>query len=267
MHVTGEFALILSSSSIVLPMALKWIAGRLESKRIWTDGLFTVSICCPGVAAFEPGQFFQIGLPLPEKHLHRPYSAASPYSDVLEFYIVRVDGGALTPLLWDLPVGELIDVSEKATGSFTLSHVPALKSIWLVATGTGLAPYIAMLRDPAIWERYEKIVLVQGVRHARDLAYLDELADYQTRYALKFRYVSSTSRDISPNALSGRITTRLSDGSLEHAAGNTISPADTTVMLCGNPDMLNEMESILEGRGLERQRAKHPGQIIVERYW
>jgi len=248
-------------------MALQWIAGRVESKRIWAEGLFTLSIHCPGVTAFVPGQFLQIGLPLPEKHLHRPYSVASPYSDILEFYIVRVDGGALSPRLWDLPVGESIDVSAKATGSFTINHAPALKSIWLVATGTGLAPYIAMLRDPLIWERYEKIVLVQGVRYAHDLAYLDEVAQYRANYPEKFHYVSSTSRDVSPSALSGRITTRLLDGSLEQEAGDSISPERTTVMLCGNPDMLNEMETILEGRGLARQRAKHPGQIIVERYW
>ncbi len=248
-------------------MSLQWIAGRVESKKIWTDGLFTLSIRCPGVAPFEPGQFLQIGLEQPEKHLHRPYSVASPHADVLDFYIVRVEGGALTTLLWDLPIGAAIDVSAKAAGSFTLSHTPALKTIWLIATGTGLAPYVAMLRDKAVWERYEKIVLVQGVRHSIDLAYLDEFAEYKRSHPDKFRFVSCTSRDSHPGALAGRVTTRLADGSLEEAAELSISPQDSAVMLCGNPDMLNEMESILESRGLERQRAKHPGQIIVERYW
>lgn len=248
-------------------MSLQWIAGRVESKKIWSDGLFTLSIHCPGVAPFEPGQFLQIGMQRPEKHLHRPYSVASPHTDVLDFFIVKVDGGALTPLLWDLPLGAPIDVASKAAGSFTLSHTPALKTLWLIATGTGLAPYVAMLRDPAVWERYQKVVVVQGVRHTCDLAYLDEFAGYKTSHSDKFQFVSCTSRDSSPGALSGRVTTHLSDGSLEQAAELAISPEESAVMLCGNPDMLNEMEAILESRGLERQRAKHPGQIIVERYW
>ncbi|MDZ4847939.1 MAG: ferredoxin--NADP reductase [Pirellulaceae bacterium] len=248
-------------------MALQWISGQIVRKQIWSDGLFTLSINCPGVAKFEPGQFLQVGFSDPVKHLHRPYSVASPHSDTLEFFIVRVDGGELTPRLWDSPEGSSIDVSAKPAGSFTLPHVPESRCLWLIATGTGLAPYVAMLRTPEPWARFEKIVLVHGVRHASDLAYTDEFEAMQASRGAAFKFLQVTSRDQLPGKLSGRTTVKLQDGSLEAAANEKISPDDTAVMLCGNPDMLNEMESMLSDQGLKRQKPKQPGQIIVERYW
>ncbi len=248
-------------------MALQWIQGQVSKKHIWSEGLFTLSIKCPGVAGFEPGQFLQVGFALPEKHLHRPYSVASPHSDELEFFIVRVDNGELTPRLWDCKIGDAIDVSAKATGSFTLPHVPQARCLWLIGTGTGLAPYVAMLRTESIWSRFEKIVLVHGVRHASDLGYTEEFQNMQAAKGLAFRFLQVTSRDEQPGHLHGRTTTRLLDGSLEHAADEKISPEDSAFMLCGNPDMLNEMENLLAERGLKRQKPKQPGQIIVERYW
>lgn len=248
-------------------MALQWISGQIVRKQIWSDGLFTLSVHCPGVAAFDPGQFLQVGFPQPEKHLHRPYSVASPHGDTLEFFIVRVDGGELTPKLWESREGVSIDVSAKATGSFTLKHVPESRCLWLIGTGTGLAPYVAMLRTNEVWSRFQKIVLVHGVRHASDLAYTEEFEKIEQERQSAFRFLQVTSRDQVHGKLSGRTTTKLQDGSLEAAADERISPEDTAVMLCGNPDMLNEMESLLADRGLKRQKPKQPGQIIVERYW
>ncbi len=248
-------------------MALQWIQGHVSKKQIWSEGLFTLSIKCPGVAPFEPGQFLQVGFQLSDKHLHRPYSVASPHSDELEFFIVRVENGELTPRLWDCKVGDAIDVSAKAAGSFTLPHVPQARCLWLLGTGTGLAPYVAMLRTDNVWSRFEKIVLVHGVRHATDLGYTDEFRNMQAARGSAFRFLQVTSRDKEAGHLHGRTTTCLMDGSLENAADEKISPEDTAFMLCGNPDMLNEMENLLSDRGLKRQKPKQPGQIIVERYW
>ncbi len=248
-------------------MALQWVSGHVEKKQIWSDGLFTLSIRCPGVAAFEPGQFLQVGFPRPEKHLHRPYSVASPHGDVLEFFIVRVEGGELTPLLWDIQEGESVDVQAKAAGGFTLSHVPQSRCLWLIGTGTGLAPYVAMLRAGDVWNRFEKVVLVHGVRHATDLAYTEEFRALEKVKGKAFRFLQVTSRDNFPEHLHGRTTVALTNGSLEQAADEKISQTDTAVMLCGNPDMLNEMENLLAERGLAKHKAKQPGQIIVERYW
>lgn len=245
---------------------MKWTPSVVTQKTVWSEGLFTLTIEAPEVSPFEPGQFLQLGLQLPEGHVHRPYSVASPHGRSLEFFIVLVEDGRLTPHLWNKKVGDPLDVSAKAAGSFTLSHCPEASVLWLVGTGTGLAPYIAMLRTDAPWQRYSKIVVVHGVRHATDLAYQQELASYKTRYGDRFEAIPVVSRQDVPGALSGRITTCISNGSLEAAAQQVFTP-DCCVMMCGNPDMLDDMETLLGQRGIKRHKAKEPGQIVVERYW
>ncbi len=248
-------------------MALQWVSGTIEKRTVWAEGLFTLSVRCPGVAPFEPGQYLQLGLPLPEKHLHRPYSVASPHGDVLEFFIVRVDEGELTPRLWNLNVGDQVDVSAKATGSFSLSHVPDAPNLWLVATGTGLAPYIAMLRESLIWDRFPRISLIHGVRYADDLAYLDELASYRERFGDRFHFIPVVSRQEVEGAISGRITTAIDSGELEVKTGSKLSPIESVVMLCGNPQMLNDVEARMQERGMHKHKPTNPGHYVLERYW
>jgi ferredoxin--NADP+ reductase len=254
-------------------MPLKWIPATVVRKNIWAPGLFTLRVQAPGVLPFEPGQFLQMGFNFPEKHLHRPYSVASPHSEYLDFFIVLVESGEVTPHFWKLKVGDQVEVSEKAAGSFTLSHAPASRDIWLMATGTGIAPYIAMLRDPTIWNKYEQVVLVHGVRYPADLAYQLELEELQHQYQEKFAYVGVASRipskmeGHSNRILSGRITDCFNSLALEQETGIAITPQYSTVMLCGNPAMLDEMEQLLSQRGLQRHRPKSPGQVVVERYW
>lgn len=245
---------------------MQWIPTTVERKVVWAPGLFTLSVKAEGVLPFEPGQFLQLGLTLNEKRVNRPYSVASPHGSLVEFFIVMVDDGELTPHLWKLNPGDAVDISQKAAGSFTLSHSPDAQTLWLLATGTGIAPYIAMLRTDEPWRRYENIVFVHGVRQGSDLAYQAELADYRVRYGKRFSAVAVVSRESVPGALSGRITTCISNGSLESLAEQTLS-AQSCVMMCGNPAMLDETEKLLESRGLKRHRSKSPGQIVVERYW
>ena len=248
-------------------MALQWILGSIARKHVWSDGLFTLSIHCPGVGSFESGQFLQVGMQLSEKHLHRPYSVASPHSDTLEFFIVRVDGGELTPRLWELQEGDAIDVSAKATGGFTLSHTPVADTIWLLATGTGLAPYIAMMREDCIWQRHRNVVLVHGVRYATDLAYQDELNALSLRFGNRFHSIPVVSRADVPGAITGRITTAIENGSLESQAQNALSADNSVVMMCGNPQMLDDVEALLKLRGMNRHKNSNPGHVVVERYW
>jgi len=248
-------------------MALQWIAGKIARKHVWSDGLFTISIHCPGVGPFECGQFLQVGMALPEKHLHRPYSVASPFSDTLDFFIVRVDGGELTPRLWALNEGDSIDVSAKATGGFTLTHTPEAETIWLLATGTGLAPYIAMMREEAIWQRHRNVVLVHGVRFASDLAYQDELEQLKGRFGSRFHSIPVISRAEVPGAIAGRITTAIETGALESKAENALAPSNSVVMMCGNPQMLDDVEALLKDRGMQRHKKSTPGHVVVERYW
>jgi ferredoxin/flavodoxin---NADP+ reductase len=245
---------------------MKWTPATIERKRVWDEGLFTLTVRAPEVQPFKPGQFLQLGMELPDGHLHRPYSVASPHGELLEFFIVMVDGGALTPRLWNMNEGDQVDISEKAAGSFTLEHAPAASTLWLIGTGTGLAPYIAMLRTETPWLNYPKIVVVHGARYSRDLAYQDELAHYTSRNPGQFSYVPIVSREACSEGLSGRITTCIENGSLEDKAGIAFSK-DCAIMLCGNPDMLNDCESLLEAREITKHKAKTPGQIVIERYW
>lgn len=248
-------------------MALQWISGTVARKHVWSEGLFTLSIRCPGVGQFESGQFLQVGMQLPDKHLHRPYSVASPHCDTLEFFIVRVDEGELTPRLWALKEGDSIDVSAKATGGFTLSHTPEAETIWLLATGTGLAPYIAMMREETIWQRHKNVVLVHGVRFATDLAYQEELVQIQARFGSRFHSIPVVSRAEVPGAISGRITSAIENGTLESKAENSLAPSNSVVMMCGNPQMLDDVEALLKDRGMNRHKKAIPGHVVVERYW
>lgn len=248
-------------------MALHWIPGQIENRHIWSDGLFTLRVRCPGVESFQTGQFLQVGMQLPDKHLHRPYSVASPHGDVLDFFIVRVDHGELTPRLWNLAVGDSIDISAKATGGFTLSHTPRSQVLWLMCTGTGLAPYIAMLREGVVFEHYERVIVVHGVRYSSDLAYQHELSIYQEQSNRRFQFIPVVSREQPERSLHGRITTAIENGSLEQAVGAQLTPESSVVMMCGNPQMLDDVELILGQRGMHRHKKNAPGHVVVERYW
>ncbi|MDG1872953.1 MAG: ferredoxin--NADP reductase [Mariniblastus sp.] len=243
------------------------------SKKVWTEGLFTIRVAVPDVTPFLPGQFLQLAV-FPEGHdgdisklINRPYSVASPHSDELEFFIVLVEDGELTPRLWALNEGDAIQVAQRAAGSFTLKKTPEAETLWLVATGTGLAPYIAMLRHHQIWESFENIVVVHGVRHFVDLAYTEELRALEEKFPKRFKLVQSLTRDEGTGALKGRIPGLFEDGSIESATGFDCRADNSTVLLCGNPAMLDTMEEILAKRNMKRHRSKSPGQIVLERYW
>ncbi len=248
-------------------MALKWCNGQVVKKQIWTDGLFTLAVKVDGVQEFLPGQFLQLGYQNGDEHIHRPYSVASPWSETLEFFIVRVDDGELTPWLWNLNEGDTLHVNHRAAGSFTLKKTPDAKVLWLIATGTGLAPYIAMLRTTEPWTRFEKIVLVHGARVPEDLAYAEELTNITSQHPDQFSYVPTLTRADAEGALRGRIPQLLESGALENAANSQMNAENSAVMLCGNPAMLDSMETYLETRSMKKHRSKSPGHIVLERYW
>lgn len=248
-------------------MALKFCEGVVTHKRVWAPGLFTKRIKVDGVLPFEPGQFLQVGIENEGSTIYRPYSVASPHGKELEFYIVTVDDGELTPHLWASEVGDRILVSERAAGRFTLEKTPVAENLWLVATGTGLAPYVAMLRTPTPWNRYKRIVVVHGVRQFQDLSYGDEFDEFKKQHHEQFVYIPALTRETVESTLHGRIPQLLESGELEKCAGCQIKPDNTAIMLCGNPAMLDEMEEKLGVCGLEKHRSKSPGQIVLERYW
>lgn len=245
----------------------KWLPATVVKKDVWTEGLFTLHVQCPELKPFAPGQFLHLALGDEENRVNRPYSVASPHGEVVEFFIVTVEDGELTPRLWALNEGSKVEVSEKAAGSFTLEKTPEAKELWLVGTGTGLAPYIAMLRTAAPWERFEKIVLVHGVRFDADLAYTEELRLLEKNRAGQFKLVQALTREDADGKLRGRIPALLESGELEAAAACPLAADTSAILLCGNPAMLDTMEDVLAKRGMTRHKRKDPGQIVVERYW
>ena len=148
-----------------------------------------------------------------------------------------------------------------------LSEVPHAETLWLMATGTGIAPFISMLRADTPWQRFENVVLVHAVRHAPELVYRDEVDRARAKHGPRFLYVPIVSREDAPHALRGRIPALLTDGRLEGAAGLKLAPAGSQVMLCGNPQMLKDAAAVLMARGMRKNRRRTPGQITVESFW
>ena len=251
----------------------KWCPATVIEKKIWTDGLFTIQISASDVSPFLPGQFLQLGV-FPEgqegdekKLINRPYSVASPHGDVLDFFFVLVEEGELTPKLWKLEKGDTLQVSQRAAGSFTLAKTPDAETLWLVATGTGLAPYIAMLRTSEPWENYQNIVVVHGVRHFADLAYTEELQGIEEKFKGRFKLVQALTREEAEGTLHGRIPQLFENGEIEKVTGFECRHDNSSILLCGNPAMLDTMEELLSKRDMKRHRSKSPGQIVLERYW
>ena len=244
------------------------MSGRVIGRRDWTPALWTLTLDAP-VAAFSAGQFFQLALPKPEgSHTARAYSAASAPGTALSFYLALVAGGALTPRLHALAPGDDVAVTREAHGHFGLARVPDAHVLWLVATGTGLAPYLSMLGTVEPWRRFDRIVVVHGARLAADLNYADELAALSAAHGGRLTRVPLATRDPgAPGVLHARVPAALADGTLEQAAGAALTPETSQVLLCGNPGMIEEMEAALGARGLSRNRPRRPGHVTAERYW
>ena len=240
--------------------------GQIAARRDWAPGLTTLFVDA-SIEPFVPGQFVNLGLEIGADLVRRSYSIASKPGAALEFFLKEVPGGGLTPLLLRSAVGSRVLVERKPQGFFTLAYVPPSREMWFVATGTGLGPFIAMLRDGEIWQRVERVALVHGVRHAEYLAYAAELAQLALEQAGRFSYVPVVSGGPPGQALSGRVTTALADGSLEARAGLSLDPERSHVMLCGNPDMISEFTFLLSARGLRKHRMRTPGHISAEKYW
>lgn len=236
-----------------------FVLGRLEGRVDWAPGLATLNVEA-SVMPGQAGQFHSLALVDPEGALiRRVYSLASAPGAPLEFLVVEVPGGILTPALFALNRGDSLILSERPEGNFHLGRIPDARDLWLVSTGTGIAPYLAMLRTPEPWARFQRIVLVHGVRLHADLAYRPMLE------GMDLVYLPVVSRE--PAALQGRIPALLRDGSLEAAAGVALDAGHSQVMLCGNPEMTTEVQELLLARGLRKNRPRAPGQVTDERYW
>jgi len=242
-------------------MSEKWLTGKVVENRHWTDTLFSLRVEGAPLG-FRAGQFVRIALDIEGQRVARAFSFVNPPDDpVLEFYGVIVPEGPLSPRLARLRPGDALDVASNPAGFLVLSEVPDAETLWLISTGTGLAPFLSILRTPEPWTRFRNVVVVHAVRYARELAYRDLIQRTGARY------VSFVSREAAPGSLAGRIPAAIADGRLEAAAGLPLSAATAHAMLCGNPQMLKDVQAALAARGMRKHRRRVPGHITVESFW
>jgi ferredoxin--NADP+ reductase len=253
----------------------KYTLETITDVRPWTDSLFSFRTTRDRGYRFVPGQFARLGVPgnAEGSTVWRAYSIASAAHDEhLEFFSVVVPGGAFTSRLSKLREGDQIAVERKSYGFLTTDRFEAGRDLWMLATGTGLAPFLSILHDFHTWENYENLVLVQSVRTQLELAYEDliegfDRSEYYAEFAHKLRYVRIVTREPVPGALRDRVTKLLASGVLEENVGLKLDHERSRVMLCGNPEMVEDSRKILTGRGYRMSRRGEPGQLAVENYW
>ncbi|MCG9729793.1 ferredoxin--NADP reductase [Shewanella sp. Isolate13] len=248
-----------------------WVEGLVIERRDWNDKLFSLKIKVD-IGDFKAGQFIKLSQVVNEKRVSRAYSLVNPPGcDYIEVLAVAVEEGLLSPNLHVLKVGDVIDVATKASGFMTLDELPTDdakgRHLWFLATGTAVGPFISMMETYEPWDAYERLVLVYGVRKVEDLAYLEQLKGYEARYPEQFKLVLSVTREPLNDALTSRIPDAISSGELEGKVGLRLSPEDSQVMICGNPEMITASQQVLNDRGLIKNLRRAPGHVTVERYW
>ncbi len=238
----------------------------------WTDHLFSFKTTRNPGFRFENGHFTMIGLEREGKPLLRAYSMASAnYEDELEFFSIKVPDGPLTSRLQNIQVGDELLVNSKATGTLVLDNLLPGKNLYLIATGTGLAPFMSIIRDPAIYERFDQVILAHGCRFASELAYQDtitrELPQHEylgEEISDKLRYYPTVTREAFRNT--GRLTDLLVSGKLPADLGlEAIDPARDRFMICGSPSMLKDMTTLLNERGFNESRHGDAAHYVIER--
>ncbi|MGH6956264.1 MAG: ferredoxin--NADP reductase [Caulobacteraceae bacterium] len=245
---------------------------RVTHVEHWTDELFTLRTTRDPALRFASGQFVMLGLVAEGKPLVRAYSVVSPYyADELEFYSIKVQDGPLTSRLQHVKVGDEVLVGRKPTGTLVLDGLRPGRNLYMLGTGTGLAPFLSLARDPETYERYEKVVVTHTVRHVADLSYrrflqtdLPADTDLGEMVRPKLIYYPSVTRD--PFHNQGRITDLIQSGRLFEDIG--LPAFDKTrdrVMLCGGPSVLADLKQLLLDRGYEEGSVASPGDFVLER--
>jgi ferredoxin--NADP+ reductase len=249
----------------------KWVLGQVVGHGHWTDRLHSLQVAAPEVT-FVAGQFGRLALPAPpgskEEMLGRPYSFVNaPGEAPHEFYFVTVPEGPLSVRLAALAPGDPVWLLRNANGFFSVSEVPEADVLWCLSTGTGLGPFLSILRTPEPWAKFGRIVLVHAVRYANELSYREVIARIGGAHPGAFTYIPMVSREAHSGALSGRIPDAIDDGRLEFRAGLALTAEKSHAMLCGNPAMVDDTQKALLARGMRRHRRKEPGHVTVETYW
>lgn len=262
------------------------LAVRVTAVRAWTDTLFSFRVTRPQGFKFTAGQFVRLGVNKADlahfaSHakstqtcdtIFRAYSiVSSPYDEFIEFFSVVIPDGAFTSLLQYLQVGDTLQLNPMPFGYLTLARyqLPLPDDLWLLATGTGLAPFLSMLKTLEVWQQYTRIYLVYSARTQVELAYIDEIKQLKNTYGetgAAFQFVPIITRDPNFDGLHERLPTLIANGHLELITNATLNPSTSHVMLCGNPQMVEDTKAALKAKGLTMNR-RGEGNIAVENYW
>ena len=249
-----------------------FLRERVLEVRHWTEALFSFSTTRDPSFRFANGQFTMIGLEVEGRPLLRAYSMASAnHEDRLEFFSIKVPDGPLTSRLQHLKAGDPIIVGRKATGTLLLDNLFPGRNLYLLGTGTGLAPFLSLVKDPETYERFERVVLLHGCRKVSELAYgeaiLKGLAEDEflgDLIATQLTYFPTVTRE--PFRNRGRITDLIASGKLAEEIGlPSIGPAEDRLMLCGSPQMIADTRTLLEERGFIEGNHSEPGHYVVEK--
>jgi ferredoxin/flavodoxin---NADP+ reductase len=245
---------------------------KVLSVHHWTDRLFTFTTTRDQSLRFSNGHFTMIGLRVNNKPLLRAYSIVSAnYEEHLEFLSIKVPDGPLTSRLQHIQVGDTIIVGRKPTGTLVIDYLLPGKRLYLVSTGTGLAPFMSIIRDPDTYERFDQIILMHGVRQVDELAYHDVLVEHLPKHEFlgelvtsKLRYYPTVTREQYRNT--GRVTKLIESGKVFSDLGMPpLDPANDRVMICGSPAMLRDLKHMLEERGFKEGNTSTPGDFVIER--
>ena len=238
----------------------------------WTDRLFSFTTTRDPILRFSNGHFTMIGLRVDGKPLLRAYSIVSAnYEDHLEFLSIKVQDGPLTSRLQHIQVGDKIVVGKKPTGTLLIDYLLPGKNLYLFGTGTGLAPFLSIVRDPETYEKFEKVILVHGVRQVAELAYMEYLTVDLPQHEFlgemvtqQMLYYPTVTREPFKNR--GRITDLIESGKLQADLGlPKFDPATDRAMMCGSPALLKDLKAILEKRGFIEGNTTKQGDFVVER--
>lgn len=282
-------------SDLATPTTVTKIPGALPEEKYTrqtitsitqvTDHLFSFRITRDRAYRFKPGQFARLGVYREDVHgnrsgprfVWRAYSIVSAdYDEFLEFYSIVVPEGDFTTELARLRVGDELLIEKQSYGFLTLDRFEGGRDLWLLSSGTGIAPFISILYDMGAWEQYERLILVHSVRNANELAYRDTVEAFRAHEYFgellaadpgKLVYVPIVTRESIPGVLNARIPALLSHGALEEKAGVKLSHERSRIMICGNPDMVDDIRKHLTNAGYAVSRRGAPAQMAVENYW
>lgn len=245
-----------------------WVTGKIIKNQKWTDSLFSLILEAP-IKAFIAGQFAKLALEINGQHIQRAYSYVNaPNDNRLEFYLVAVPEGKLSPHLKSLQSGDHIYITEKAAGFFILEELPDCETLWMLSTGTAIGPFLSILQLGENLAKFKQIILVHAVRHEKDLSYLPLMKILEKKYQKKLKIQTILSRENKTGSITGRIPALIEGGQLEKAVEAKIDPLTSHIMLCGNPQMVKDTQQLLKDqRGLNKHLRHKAGQITSEQYW